>query len=63
MLATKRSEGVAPEVNLRNLFYVGDEECKVRDPRWLETQGRHHQKSKTELSVALQKGLMSFNLF
>ena len=27
------------------------------------TKGRHHQKSKTEASVAPQKGLMSYNFF
>ena len=38
MLATKRSAGIAPAVNL--------------------TKGRHHQKSKTEVLVTTQKGLM-----
>ena len=28
MLATKRSEGVAPEVNLRNPLHIGDKTCK-----------------------------------
>ena len=28
MLATKRSAGVTPQVNLRNLLHVGDEACK-----------------------------------
>ena len=32
MLIAKRSAGVAPEVNLRNLLLTGDE---ARDPLWL----------------------------
>ena len=60
MLATKRSAGVAPEVNLK--------ECVKEMPMpsanktahsGFETQRRHYQKSKTGVSVAPQKGLMS----
>ena len=60
MLAAKRSAGVAPEVNLR--------ECVTHMPlpsvnnaahSGFETQRRCHQKSKTGVSVAPQKGLMS----
>ena len=45
---TKRSAGVAPEVNLRNPLHTGEEAHN----RWVhpgfETQGRHHhQNSKT----------------
>ena len=35
MLATKRSAGVTPEVNLRNPLHVGDEACKQVDRPWL----------------------------
>ena len=60
ILATKRSAGVAPEVNLR-------EHVKCMPPPIVnnashfgfETERRHHQKSKTGVSVAPQKGLMS----
>ena len=60
MLATKRSAGVTPEVNLR--------ECVTHMPLYssnkaahcgFETQRRRHQKSDTGVSVAPQKGLMS----
>ena len=60
MLATKRLAGVTPEVNLR--------ECVIHTPLpsankaahpGFETQRRHHQKSKTGVSVAPQNGLMS----
>ena len=46
MLACKQSAGDAPEVNLR--IHPG-----------FEIQGTHHQKSKTGVSVAPRKGLMS----
>ena len=54
MLATKRSAGVAPEVNLR--------ECVTHMPlprtdkaahSGFETQSRHHQKSKTGAKSAV----------
>ena len=64
--------GVAPEVNLRNLLCAGEEARKRGNPPWFwnpgqtspevqsrgisETQGRRHQKSKTGVSVAPQKG-------
>ena len=32
---------------------------QVRDPPWLWNPGKHHQKSKTGVSVAPQKGLLS----
>ena len=35
MLATERSAGVAPEVNLRILLDTGDKACKRWDPSWL----------------------------
>ena len=50
MLVAKTSAGVAPEV--------------TRDTHsGLETQMRHHQMSKTGVSVAQQKGIMSSKLF
>ena len=56
MLAAKRSAGVAPEVNFR--------ECVNKTAHsGLETQRRHHQKSKTGVSVVPQKGLMSSKMF
>ena len=60
MLAAKRSAGVTPEVNLRELV--------TRTPlpsvnkaahSGFETQSRHHKKSKTGVSVAQQKDLCS----
>ena len=46
--ATKRSAGVAPEVDLRILLHTGDGAHKLRYPHpGFESQGRHHQKSKT----------------
>ena len=64
MVATKRLAGVAPEVNLG--------ECVTCTPlpstnkaalSGYETQRRCHQKTKTGVSVAPQKGLMSCNFF
>ena len=63
MLAAKRSAGVAPEVNLRNLLCAGEEARKRGIHPGFETQERHHQKSKTGVSVAPQKGLMSSKKF
>ena len=63
MLAAKRSAGVTPEVNLKILFTQAMKHaCEGSHPGF-ETQGRHHQKSKTGISVAPQKGLMSSNFF
>ena len=58
MLATKRSAGVAPEVNLRISLCAGDKAHK-RNHTGFETQGICHEKSKIGVSVAPQKGLMS----
>ena len=52
ILATKRSAGVTSEVNLRNPFHTDNESTQARDPPWLSTQDRRHQKSKTGVSVA-----------
>ena len=52
MLDIMGSASVTLEVNLRNPLHIG-----------LETQGRAHRKSKTGISVTLQKGLMSSKSF
>ena len=64
ILAAKRSAGVEPLVNLRE--YV----ARMPPPSMnkaahsgFETQKRHHQKSKTGVSVAPEKGLMSSKKF
>ena len=62
MLAIKRSAGVTPQVNLRNPYHTGDEAGKQETHPGFETQGRCHQ-SKTEVSVAPQKGLISSKIF
>ena len=61
MLATKKSASVTPEVNLRKsikcmppLSANTEAVCSG-----FETQRRHHQKSKTGVSVPAQKELMS----
>ena len=59
MLNSIQSAGVAPEVNLSNLLHAGDKARKGGIHPGFETQGRHHQKSKTGVSVAPRKGLMS----
>ena len=58
-----RSAGVAPDVNLRNPLYVGDELYMWGIHPGFETQGRHDQESQTGISVAPQKGLMSSKKF
>ena len=52
MLTSIQSAGVAPEVNLRNSLHVGNKAHKQGIHPGFETQGRHHQKSKTGVSVA-----------
>ena len=59
MLAVKRSAGVAPEMNLRNLLYAGEEAYKRGIHPSFETRGRCHPKSKTGVSVEPQKRLLS----
>ena len=63
MHAAKRSAGVAPEMNLRSLFCAGNEAHKEGIHPGFETQGIRHLKSKTGVSVASQKGLMSSKNF
>ena len=52
ILAAKRAAGVTPEVNLKK--------CVTHTP---PPSCPHHQKSKTRVSVAPQKGLMSSKFF
>ena len=47
------------DVNLRNSLYAGRKARKRGIHPGFETQGRRYQKSKTGVSVAPQKGLMS----
>ena len=63
MLATKRSAGVTPEVNLRERVTCMPSPSVNKAAHYgFETQGRRHQKCKTGVSVAPQKGLRSSNL-
>ena len=55
LLATKRSAGVALEVNLKNPWHTGIKTHKGGIHPGFETQGRHLPKSKTGISVAPQK--------
>ena len=59
MLTAIQSAGVAPEVNLSNSLHAGDKAPKRGIHPGFETQGRHCQKSKTGVSVAPRKGIMS----
>ena len=60
MLATKRSAGVAPEVNLRErVTHMPPPSMNKASHSGFETQRRHHQKSKTRVSGAPKKGLVS----
>ena len=64
MLAAKRSAGVTPEVNIREcVIHMPPPSMNKAAHSGFETQRRGHQKSKTGVSVAPQKGLMSSNHF
>ena len=64
MLATKRSVGVTPEVNIRKRVTCTPLPCANKAAlSGFEIQGRCHQKSETGVSVAPQKGLMSSKNF
>ena len=59
MLATKRSAGIAPEMNLgEHVTHTPLLSVNKTAYSGLETQRRHHQKSKTGVSVAPQKGTL-----
>ena len=57
MLTVKRPTGVEPEMNTE--AHGGDEAHKQGILSNFETQGRCHQKSKTGVPLAQQKGLVS----
>ena len=64
MLATKRLAGIALEVNLReHVTHTPAPNMNKVFCSGFKTQRRCHQKSKTGLSVAPLKGLMSFKYF
>ena len=59
MLTTKRSASVAPEMNIReHVMHMPLPSANKGVNSDSEIQSRHHRKSKTGLSIALQKGLM-----
>ena len=56
VLATKRLEGVTPEVNLRkHVTHMPPPSVNKAAHSGFETHRRHHQKSNTGVSVARQK--------
>ena len=59
MLASRSLAGVAPEVNMRNPSHAGEKAHKQGIYPGFEPHGRHHQKSKTGVSMVPQ---MSSNL-
>ena len=60
MLAIKRSAGVAPEVNFReHISLTPPPSMNKAANSGFETQRGYQQKSKTEISMTPQKGLMS----
>ena len=60
MLATKSLAGVTPEVNLRECIpHMSPPSANKAAHSSFEPQRRCHQKSKTGVSVAPQKGLVS----
>ena len=60
ILASKRSAGVIPEVNLsEHVTHAPPPSANNASHSGLETQRRRHQKSKTGVSVTPQKGLIS----
>ena len=63
MLATKRSVGITQEVNLReHVTYMPPSSVNKAAHSGFETKRRCHQKSKTGVTVAAQKGLMSYKI-
>ena len=64
MLAARRSAGVTPEINLKEpVTYMPPPSMNKAAHSGCETERRHYQESKTGVSVAPQKGLMSSNFF
>ena len=63
-IPSKRSAGVAPEVSLKEcVTCMPPPSANKATHSGFETQRRRHQKSKTGVSVAPQKGLMSSKIF
>ena len=59
-MATKRSAGVAPEVNVgESVTCMPMPSANKAAHSGFKTHRRHYQQSKTGVSVALQKGLLS----
>ena len=52
MLTAKRSVGITSEVNLRLPLHAGKIACMQGSTLVFETQGRHHKKCETGVSVA-----------
>ena len=50
MLASKRTAGVSPKVNLSNLLHASDEAHKPGIYSGFETPDRHHQQAKKGVS-------------
>ena len=64
MLAANRSAGVTPEVNpWKPVTHIPPPSTNKAAHSGFETQRRCHVKSKTGVSVAPQKGLVSSNFF
>ena len=64
ILTGKRSAGVTPEVNLKErISCIPLPSTNKAAHSGFETQRRFHQKSRTGVSVAQQKGLMSSKIF
>ena len=63
MLAIKRLVGIAPEVNVRDPLHASGKAQQWEINPGFETQGLCNKKSKSGVSVAPQKGLLSFNIF
>ena len=62
MLTSIQSAGVAPVVNLRNPLCTGKEARKQGIHPGFEIQGRHHQKSKTGVSMDHERDFVPQNL-
>ena len=64
MLATKRSIGITQEMNLReHVTCMPPPSMNKAAHSGFKTERRCHQKSKTGVTVAAQKGLMSYKIF
>ena len=64
MLAAERLVDVVPEVNFReHVTHMSPPSMNKAAQSGFETQRRYHQKSKTRVSGASQKGLMSSKKF